>query len=105
MSTTVNPSSKYNGGSNAGTPNPSVAMMMVMTGCVCNSNGNYASSSGKSGGKDETKFSETILSSNIKFQAISAIVVAQDGVVNVADQGRTQFLCFLCSNYSLQSGQ
>ncbi|XP_041781162.1 teneurin-a isoform X2 [Anopheles merus] len=30
---------------------------------------------------------ETILSSNIRFQSISAIAVAQDGVINVADQG------------------
>lgn len=30
---------------------------------------------------------EAILSSNTKFQAISAISVAQDGVVNIADQG------------------
>lgn len=30
---------------------------------------------------------ETILSSNTKFMAISALSVAQDGVINVADQG------------------
>lgn len=30
---------------------------------------------------------ETLLSSNARFQAISAIAVAQDGVINVADQG------------------
>lgn len=31
---------------------------------------------------------ETLLSSNAKFQAISAIAVSQDGVINVADQGK-----------------
>lgn len=31
---------------------------------------------------------ETLLSSNARFQAISAIAVAQDGVINVADQGK-----------------
>lgn len=31
---------------------------------------------------------ETLLSSNARFQAISAISVAQDGVINVADQGK-----------------
>lgn len=33
---------------------------------------------------------ETILSSNIRFQSISAIAVAQDGVINVADQGESR---------------
>lgn len=31
---------------------------------------------------------DTLLSSNAKFQAISAIAVSQDGVINVADQGK-----------------
>ncbi|EAT34453.1 AAEL013308-PA, partial [Aedes aegypti] len=31
--------------------------------------------------------SETILSSNVRFQAVSAIAIAQDGVINIADQG------------------
>ena len=34
---------------------------------------------------------ETLLSSNARFQAISAIAVAQDGVINVADQGECFF--------------
>lgn len=34
-----------------------------------------------------TSNAETLLSSNARFQAISAIAVAQDGVINVADQG------------------
>ncbi|XP_065724228.2 teneurin-a isoform X2 [Drosophila suzukii] len=35
---------------------------------------------------------ETLLSSNARFQAISAIAVAQDGVINVADQGSLHVL-------------
>lgn len=31
---------------------------------------------------------DPLLSSNAKFQAISAIAVSQDGVINVADQGK-----------------
>lgn len=31
---------------------------------------------------------DTLLTSNAKFQAISAIAVSQDGVINVADQGK-----------------
>ena len=93
MSTTMNPTNKYSG-SNAGTSNPSVAMMMMMTGCICNSNYPASSSSNGKTSKDEIKFSETILSSNIKFQTISAIAVAQDGVINVADQGK-EFSFFL----------
>ncbi|XP_031628947.1 teneurin-a isoform X5 [Contarinia nasturtii] len=35
---------------------------------------------------------DTLLSSNAKFQAISAIAVSQDGVINVADQGSLHIL-------------
>lgn len=35
-----------------------------------------------------TSNAETLLSSNARFQAISAIAVAQDGVINIADQGK-----------------
>lgn len=38
---------------------------------------------------------ETLLSSNARFQAISAIAVAQDGVINVADQGEWRSTSFL----------
>lgn len=41
-----------------------------------------------------TSNAETLLSSNAKFQAISAIAVTQDGVINVADQG-IAFSCFV----------
>lgn len=34
------------------------------------------------------QYGETLLSSNTKFQAVSAIAVSQDGVINVADQGK-----------------
>ncbi|XP_055616662.1 teneurin-a isoform X3 [Toxorhynchites rutilus septentrionalis] len=71
--------------------NPSV--MMMMTGCSCNNYGNFPSGAAKSR-KEEVSApqSETILSSNIKFQAISAIAVAQDGVINIADQGSLRIL-------------
>lgn len=71
--------------------NPSV--MMMMTGCFCNNYGNFnnyqGSASSSKSRKDDmsTAQPETVLSSNIRFQAISAIAVAQDGVINIADQG------------------
>lgn len=52
---------------------------------------------------------DTLLSSNAKFQAISAIAISQDGVINVADQGTYHrfhiFRCCCClvSFYSIQS--
>lgn len=39
------------------------------------------------GGDEGLSNAETMLSSNAKFQAISAIAVSQDGVINVADRG------------------
>lgn len=42
-----------------------------------------------------TSNAETLLSSNAKFQAISAIAVTQDGVINVADQGKNKLLSVL----------
>lgn len=42
----------------------------------------------------QTSNAETLLSSNAKFQAISAIAVAQDGVINVADQGKMDIVIF-----------
>lgn len=60
-------------------------MMAATTGCPCPStNANGASNSDDS----QTNNAETLLSSNAKFQAISAIAVSQDGVINVADQGK-----------------
>lgn len=78
----------------------------TMTGCPCavnavgggaiTGNGNtIGSSTGSMGGNSGGAYSddattsnaETLLSSNAKFQAISAIAVTQDGVINVADQG------------------
>lgn len=41
-----------------------------------------------------TSGAETLLSSNARFQAISAIAVTQDGVINVADQGSKNQYCF-----------
>lgn len=40
------------------------------------------------GGTEETTSNaETLLSSNAKFQAISALTVSPDGVLHIADQG------------------
>lgn len=40
------------------------------------------------GGGDEPASAETLLSSNARFQTISALAVTPDGVLNVVDQGR-----------------
>ncbi len=83
-----------------------MATTTTMTGCPCavnvvgggaiTGNGNtIGSCAGSMGGNSGTQYSddattsnaETLLSSNAKFQAISAIAVTQDGVINVADQG------------------
>lgn len=71
-------------------------------GCPCasitinnlNSNGGGAAAIGGSNSANAfayddptTSNAETLLSSNAKFQSISAIAVSQDGVINVADQG------------------
>lgn len=48
---------------------------------------------------------EILLSSNARFQSISAIAVAQDGVINVADQGEFFFFIvffFLIFSLSLR---
>ncbi|XP_052873882.1 teneurin-a [Anopheles cruzii] len=47
----------------------------------------FGSGGGGGGGGNTLPVGETILSSNVRFQSISAIAVAQDGVINVADQG------------------
>lgn len=51
-------------------------------------NGNTLNMNG--GGFDGSALNsgDPLLSSNAKFQAISAIAVSQDGVINVADQGK-----------------
>lgn len=75
-----------------------------MTGCTCAPSTGYYNISGLSLGRESTNIgtnvnsastggdeglsnAETMLSSNAKFQAISAIAVSQDGVINVADRG------------------
>lgn len=74
-------------------------MMAATTGCPCPStNAGGASNSGTAsangnafnayGDDSQTNNAETLLSSNAKFHAISAIAVSQDGVINVADQGK-----------------
>nr|XP_029713903.1 teneurin-a isoform X3 [Aedes albopictus] len=89
---TLNPA-KFGSGLNEGSSipqNPSV--MMMMTGCLCNSYGNLNSYSTSINNKNRKEDSssvqpETILSSNVRFQAVSAIAIAQDGIINIADQG------------------
>lgn len=48
-----------------------------------------------------TSNAETLLSSNARFQAISAITVAQNGVINVADQGKFHFTRFILLKFLL----
>lgn len=72
----------------------------IAGGCVCNGNvggiGGGIVTAGQPGAagqppaadEAQTSGAETLLSSNARFQAISAIAVTQDGVINVADQGR-----------------
>ncbi|XP_058838920.1 teneurin-a isoform X1 [Topomyia yanbarensis] len=97
---TMNPD-KYNGNGMSSVPtsaqqNPSV--MMMMTGCLCNNYGNFNNHPSNSGNNNKRKEDmseaqpETILSSNIRFHTISAIAVAQDGVINIADQGSLRIL-------------
>ncbi|XP_038105737.1 teneurin-a isoform X4 [Culex quinquefasciatus] len=91
-SATVNPA-RYN--ANPTQQNPSV-MMMMMTGCLCNNQANTVPGGNSNSRNRKEDISgtqpETILSSNIKFQAISAIAVAQDGIINIADQGSLRIL-------------
>lgn len=111
LGTTMNPG--RNGGS-GGNPGATSSQMMLMTsGCSCapgiynisglsigssatgiigtNINpvagGIQVGAAGGNGGDEATSNAETLLSSNAKFQAISAIAVSQDGVINVADRG------------------
>lgn len=79
-----------------------MVVMAATTGCSCSSlaasSGTPASVTGSNtfstyGGDDsQTNSAETLLSSNARFQAISAIAVSQDGVINVADQGKLHSL-------------
>ncbi|XP_063706613.1 teneurin-a isoform X5 [Culicoides brevitarsis] len=95
-SNTVGGASTKLNSSSKGNPDVVAAMMAnagTVNGCICNgvNAGTAAFNNNKkdNGGKVT---SETILSSNTKFQAISAIAVAQDGVVNIADQGSLHIL-------------
>ncbi|XP_037027391.1 teneurin-a isoform X8 [Bradysia coprophila] len=112
LATTVNPTRNSGSGVNPGitTPMMMMATTTTMTGCPCavnvvgggaiTGNGNtIGSGTGSMGGNSgaysddaTTSNAETLLSSNAKFQAISAIAVTQDGVINVADQGSLHIL-------------
>lgn len=63
----------------AATSSPAV-MIAAMTGCICASNNKPALNN------------ETVLSTNTKFLAVSALAVTQDNVLNVADQGSLHIL-------------
>lgn len=82
-----------NAAASKGNPDAVAAMMTgttTTTGCTCTGGVNAGTAAFNNNKKDNSgKVTlETILSSNTKFQAISAIAVAQDGVVNIADQGK-----------------
>lgn len=78
--------SKLDGG-NRGNPAATDPTTLI-TGCVCASgHSNVPTATTGGGGPSAGTTIDTIVSSNTRFQAISAISVAQDGVVHVADQG------------------
>lgn len=96
FATTVNPAARGNGA--AGATTPMMMMMATTTGCPCAPSQQHSSNVGVptsaygtsvTANTDDSQANnvETLLSSNAKFQAISAIAVSQDGVINVADQG------------------
>lgn len=118
MLTSAGGNAGINGGSsgaiNSGNSGSSVGGAASTTGggCPCASVtiNNSGSSGISSGGSSANAFiyddpttsnAETLLSSNAKFQSISAIAVAQDGVINVADQGMCLF--FFCCYFSVLS--
>lgn len=120
QSTTANPN--RNNGNNANTP-PLVfsgsgggsASNAQATPCICgnlmnpsnigNANAfNININNGAYNDGSATNSADTLLSSNAKFQAISAIAVSQDGVINVADQGMYllfafNFFVFFCIKF------
>lgn len=90
FATTVNPTVRGNGAIGATTP--MMMMMAQFTACPCTNQFSGAATANaptSAANNDDThgNNAETLLSSNAKFQAISAIAVSQDGVINVADQG------------------
>lgn len=72
-----------NGNGNGGNGNPNAFNININNGAY--NDGSAANSA------------DTLLSSNAKFQAISAIAVSQDGVINVADQGMYHYH-FVCTH-------
>lgn len=78
------------GGNAAASTGPSI---IGSTGQSININMNLDEASATSG-------AETLLSSNARFQAISAIAVTQDGVINVADQGWSDINYHIPNNIS-----
>ncbi|XP_055911433.1 teneurin-a isoform X2 [Eupeodes corollae] len=86
-------------GGNIMTTGPTTTTTVLLGAKVAGNGGNAGNIGGLSGlgggtiNEDGTlSNAETLLSSNARFQAISAIAVAQDGVINVADQGSLHVL-------------
>ncbi|XP_055298194.1 teneurin-a isoform X6 [Sitodiplosis mosellana] len=87
------------GGSNGGASASNAAVTACSCGNLMNpSNGGNANAfnininNGAYNDGSAANSADTLLSSNAKFQAISAIAVSQDGVINVADQGSLHIL-------------
>lgn len=106
LATTMNPAVGASRTATAGGPGQQQPPQMMMAGGGCACAGFY-NISGPSMGSQSTNIgsnlnqgaaaaddgtttsnAETLLSSNARFQAISAIAVSQDGVINVADRGK-----------------
>lgn len=71
----------------------------MTTGCSCGTTTSSTTPTYNNAGSSSyedllQRNAEILLSSNARFQSISAIAVAQDGVINVADQGEFFFLFF-----------
>lgn len=77
QSTTVNPS---RGNTSPNTITPQCNCMLAQ-----NIPGNYNEDS-------QAQSGDMLLSSNAKFQSISAIAVSQDGIINIADQGKSMII-------------
>lgn len=93
-----------NANPSAGVPTSYGTSTPILTPCNCPSTGSASTFEGDGkekyvtvSGVDDSPPSnaETLLSSNAKFQAISAIAITQDGVINLADQGKNpRFISF-----------
>lgn len=84
----MTPSSSTSSGTQSITPcTCASATMNGAAGTTFNINMNGGNGGGANA-DSSAQYGGTLLSSNAKFQAVSAIAVSQDGVINVADQGK-----------------